>query len=110
MDIPKDMRNYFVAVLYRGEHHLERGSPEQAALQARHLAFNRKCAEAGHFKAFGPLMDGSEILAFSVIDVPTLAEAQALVDQDPAIECGHFRAETHPLFWPSLDAVKIEYD
>jgi uncharacterized protein YciI len=83
MDIPKDMRNYFVAVIYAGPNVLERGTPAQTALQVRHLAFNRKCAEAGKYKAFGPLTDRSEILAFSVIDVPTLAEAQALIEQDP---------------------------
>ena len=109
MDIPKDMRNYFAGVMFAGPKRLARGTPEERELQMRHLAFNRKCAEEGKYKAFGPLMDGGEILAFSVVEVGSLEEAQALFDSDPAVQAGHARVEAHPLFWPSLDAVKIEY-
>jgi hypothetical protein len=99
-----------VAVLFRGDHHLQRGTPEQQELQLRHLAFNRKQAEAAMYKAFGPQMDGGEILALGVIDVRTAEEAQPVVDGDPAIQCGHFRAEVHPLFWPKLDNVVVRYE
>jgi hypothetical protein len=103
------MRNYFLGVLFRGEHELTRGSPEHSALQERHLAYNRQRAEEGTYRAFGPVTDQSEILAVAVIDVPTLEEAEALLAGDPAIQARHFRAEAHPLFWPSLDGMKLEY-
>src|SRR5256885_10069213 len=108
MDIPKNMRTYFLGVVYRGDKHLSRGTPEHTALQERHLAYNRRIAEAGSYRAFGPVTDQGEILAVAIIDVPTPEQAQALLDSDPAVEARHFRIEAHPLFWPSLDRVKVE--
>lgn len=109
MDIPKEMRNYYVGLVFRGDQYLTRGSPDQQALQERHLAFNRRCAEAGKYKAFGPITDNSDALAISVIEVASVEEALAFLSEDPAVEAGHFRVEAHPLFWPSLDDVKVEY-
>lgn len=109
MDVPRNYRNYYLGVLFRGERHLTRGTPEQQELLARHLTYNRRRAEEGPLKAFGPLRDDGDIVAVSVMDVGSLAEAQALLDEDPAVQAGHCRAEAHPLFWPSLDAVTLEY-
>ena len=109
MDVPKDMQNYFLIVLYRGERYLVQGTPEQVELQGRHLWFNRNRCEEGSYKAVGPTTDGGEILAFAVVDAPNLEAAQALADQDPGVVAGHLRSVAHPLFWPSLDAVRVTY-
>jgi uncharacterized protein YciI len=109
MDVPNNMRNYQVGFLYRGENYLTRGTPEQTALQQRHLAYNRKAYDAGKYKAFGPITDNGDVIAITVMDVATADEAMEILNGDPAIQVGHFRAEVHPLFWPSLDAVVLDY-
>lgn len=110
MDVPRNMHNYQVGFLFRGDHYLQRGTPEQAALQARHLAYNRKVYEEGKYRAFGPIMDEGDVIAITVMDVATAEEAMQILSGDPAIQANHFRAEVHPLFWPSLDAVVLDYE
>lgn len=109
MDIPTNMRTYVAALLYRGERYLERGTPAQQAVMQRHLAYTRTLAERGVYRAMGPLTDEGEVLAIAILDLPTIAAAEAALAADPAMQARHFRAETHPLFFPSLDGVHIDY-
>ena len=109
MDVPSNMRNYFLAILYEGPTPLERGTPEQRELQARHLTYNKRCVEQGGLKAYGPLTDGGEILAISVYDLPSAEEVRAMLAEDPAFISGQFRADVHPLFWPSLEGMRVEF-
>ena len=109
MDVPKDMRNYFVIMLKRGDRYLERGAPGQAELQAKHLAYSRGCAEKGLYKAYGPLTDGGQLVGLCVVDLGSLEEATAIAQADPGTRAGHFDFEVHPCFWPSLDAVEIDF-
>lgn len=109
LDVPKEMRNYFVGLLTKGENFREGNTPESQQLQQQHLAYNRKLSEQQKYLIFGPLLDNGRIRGINVIDAASIEEAEAIMRADPAVQAGRFAFEVHPAFLPALDAVVVEY-
>ena len=107
-DVPRNLKPYFLVLLRRGPHwDVPRGNEELMPLQ---LAFLRRQTETGSIVVTGPVLDQTDNLTgISILRAATLAEAQALANQDPAVQAGRLLAEVRPVYLPSLDAVRVDY-
>ena len=68
------------------------------ALQKAHMDNIGKMAEAGKLVLAGPFMDDGELRGIYIFNVPTLEEAKALTETDPAIQAGSLVLELHPWY------------
>jgi len=64
----------------------------------------RRLAEAGKLLLAGPFIDEGDIRGIYIFDVPTLEEARALTETDPAIQAGSLEMELRP--WYGSAAVR----
>ncbi len=109
-DVPKNLKPYFVGLLRRGPRWNEIEGPEAAELLPRHLAYLREQAEAGRYLGAGPvLLEESEFAGVLLIRASSVANAQALVQGDPAVQAGRLRVEVLPVLLPALDGVAPVY-
>ncbi len=70
-------------------------TPEEYEIVNRHFAFMDEVRDRGKLLLTGPALDGfGGIAIFKVTD---LAEAEALVASDPAVQAGLFTPTLHPL-------------
>ena len=99
--VPKDMTQYFVGVIYRGEKWAPQVTEEVMELQKAHLANIGRLAEEGKMVLAGPFGDGGEMRGLFFFDVKTMEEAQELVNTDPAVKAGRLRVELHPWWGPT---------
>ena len=108
VDVPRNLKPYFLALLRRGPHwDVPHNHEELMPLQ---LAFLRRQTEAGNIVLTGPVLDQTDDLTgISILRAANLAEAQALANQDPAVQAGRLVAEVHPVYLPSLDGVRVQY-
>jgi uncharacterized protein YciI len=106
-DVPRNLKQYFVALFHPGEHWNQTEGAEDLGL--RQLAFVRAQFETGRYRAAGPVTDGSEIVAMAIIEAETFEAAQQTAQQDPAVETSRLTVEVHPVLLPLLDAVRAEY-
>jgi uncharacterized protein YciI len=109
MAIPKNMRNYYLGLLLKGERWSAEESPEHDRLQQEHLAYIRSTLEQGKNLLAGPVRDESRFQGASVIAAASQAEAEAVMAGDPGVQAGFYTFEVHPVFWPALDCVKVEF-
>ncbi|MEL6392256.1 MAG: YciI family protein [Bacteroidota bacterium] len=91
------MKSYVMAFLYAGPNR-DRDSTEAFELQAAHMANISRMAEEGTLVLAGPFLDGGELRGIYVFDVPTVEEAEALTNTDPAIQAGSLRMELLPWY------------
>ncbi len=108
-DIPKNMREYFLGLLKRGEQYSSERTPERWELQCDHLAYLRSQVEAGRYFFGGPVTDGGAILGVTVIQAGSVEEAEAIMAADPGVQAGLFSFDVHPVRLPSLESLKVEY-
>lgn len=81
------MRKYVIAFLKRGPNRPT--DPKQAEeLQAAHLGNIQRMAAQGKLVLAGPFMDDGELRGLYIFCVSSLAEAEALVRTDPAVNSG----------------------
>lgn len=99
--VPKDMTQYFVGVIYRGEKWAPQVTEEVTELQKAHLANIGRLVEEGKMVLAGPFGDGGDMRGLFFYDVKTMEEAQELVDTDPAVKAGRLRVELHPWWGPT---------
>ncbi|GJM24481.1 MAG: hypothetical protein DHS20C16_08960 [Phycisphaerae bacterium] len=99
--VPKDMTQYFVGVLYRGEKWSPQVTEEVTELQKAHLANIGRLADERKLVMAGPFGDGGDMRGLFFFDVKTMEEAQKLVDTDPAVKAGRLRVELHPWWGPT---------
>jgi len=107
-DVPRNLKPYFLCLLRKGPHwDVTQGHEDLMSLQ---LAFIRRQTELGKLLMTGPVVDQADSLTgISVIRAENLQEAQALANEDPAVQAGRLFAEVRPVFLPLLDAVRVEY-
>ena len=91
------MKMYVMAFLKRGPNR-DRDSSEAAALQRAHLDNIKRLAEEGKLVLAGPFGGDGEIRGIYIFDVPTVEEAQALTETDPAIQAGSLEMELIPWY------------
>jgi len=70
-------------------------TPEEYEILHKHFAFMESVRQRGKLVLTGPALDGSYGIA--IFKVTTMAEAEALVAEDPAVQAGLFGYTLHPL-------------
>ncbi len=91
------MHQYVLAYLKSGPNRSQ-DSVEAAALQKAHLENIMRMAESGKLVLAGPFLDEGDIRGIYIFDVPTVEEARALTETDPAIQAGRLVMELHPWY------------
>jgi uncharacterized protein YciI len=97
------MKKYIFAYLKRGPNR-NQDSATIDQIQKGHMANINRLADEGKLILAGPFFDDTEIRGIFVFDVETLAEAEALINTDPAIKSGRLIMELHP--WYGSAALK----
>lgn len=83
-------------LLYRGPNQKPMGEREIQSHQEAHLDYLGGLLEQGRIVIEGPLDGGGDLRSIVVLDVPTIAEAERLMREDPWVRIGRLRAEVHP--------------
>lgn len=86
------MKKYVMAFLKKGPNR-NFTEEEAAELQKAHLENIGKLAEAGKLVLAGPFIDDGDLRGIYIFDVPTIADAEALTNTDPAIKAGSLAME-----------------
>ena len=78
----------------------DRGHDEETAdrIQRAHLAHLFELEAEGKLRMFGPVLDAGELRGIGVVTVPTRAEAESLMADDPAVLAGRLVLEIRPWF------------
>jgi uncharacterized protein YciI len=103
LEIPKNMRPYFVVFLVA-----EPGAPkmsEDNELVKRHLAYIHEQAAAKKYVLAGPFTDSGRIRGILIISAETAEAAEAIVKGDPAAQGGLVKIEIHPAMLPEISDV-----
>ena len=105
------MRTYYVAFLKRGPAWSTERTPEAIAIGEGHMANIKRLADCGKLLIAGPFDVGptpppDALAGIAIFDVPTLEEAVALTQTDPAVKAGRFIIEVMPWYGP----VGLTYD
>jgi uncharacterized protein YciI len=72
------------------------GEREVQAIQEGHLRYVRELIDGGKVLLEGPIHESGTLRSVMVLDVPTVAEAEALLAKDPWVAAGQLVAEIHP--------------
>ncbi|MAT54454.1 MAG: hypothetical protein CMN32_08220 [Saprospirales bacterium] len=91
------MRQYVMAFLKAGPNR-DLSKEEAAKLQMAHLENIGRMADAGKLVLAGPFMDDGELRGIYIFNVPTIEEARALTESDPAIQAGSLVMELKPWY------------
>lgn len=105
------MRTYYMAFLRRGPAWTAERTPESIAAFEGHMANINRLAACGKLLIAGPFDHGNTsppnaLAGIFIFDVPTLEEAVALTQSDPAVQAGRFTVEVLPWYGP----VGLTYD
>jgi uncharacterized protein YciI len=100
------MRTYYMAFLRRGPAWSAERTPEAVAAGEGHMANIRRLAACGKLLIAGPFDVGPNppadaLAGIFIFDVPTLEEAVALTQTDPAVKAGRFTIEVMPWYGPA---------
>lgn len=88
------MKTYVLAVLKTGKARIG-DAKEVNRLQNGHLKNIIRLSEEGKMVLAGPFVDGADARGVYVFDVRTIADAQKLIETDPAIKVGIFKFELY---------------
>ncbi|GAB4248041.1 MAG: hypothetical protein Kow0027_10220 [Saprospiraceae bacterium] len=91
------MRQYVMAFLKAGPNR-DLSKEEAAKLQMAHLENIGRMADAGKLVLAGPFMDDGDLRGIYIFNVPTIEEARALTESDPAIQAGSLVMELKPWY------------
>jgi uncharacterized protein YciI len=107
VNIPKNMKPYFLCLLEKGE----KWTPVQFADPAmqEHLAYIREQVEVGKYAVVGPLLDEGRIRGMAIINAASIEEARKIVNRDKMVETGRLVAEIHPVMLADLSGLHVEY-
>jgi uncharacterized protein YciI len=86
------MRKYVVAFLKRGPNQ-DMDSAKAAELQMAHLKNIMEMARQGKLVVAGPFFGNDDLRGIYIFNVSTVAEAEALTNNDPAIQAGRLSME-----------------
>ena len=103
--LPPGMKQYWFVMLKKGP---KRDHPPEEAqrLQAGHMANIRTYAERGQLQIAGPFMDDGDWRGIFILDVPDRAAAEAMCNDDPAVQAGRLVCEIHP--WLSQKGASLK--
>jgi uncharacterized protein YciI len=95
-EMPANMTTYFFGVLIKGPKWSAEDTPERAKIQEGHMAHLQAMWKAGKLVLAGPLADDGDWRGVLIYRTKTLAEAQQLAGDDPAVKAGRFVVTMHP--------------
>lgn len=90
------MKRYYMGFLMRVPDKPELDSAKTAEIQAAHLAYMSKNAEDGVLMIAGPFGDDGDMRGIVIYDVATKAEADSIINGDPAVKAGRLAIEVKP--------------
>jgi uncharacterized protein YciI len=91
-----EMVTYYLGMLKRGPKWTPERTPGSAEIQKGHMAHMQKTHAEGKLVVAGPIADDGDLRGILVYKVPTLDEARALAEADPAVKSGRLSVELHP--------------
>jgi uncharacterized protein YciI len=97
---PAEMSQYFLGLIYKGEQWASIPPEKVAEVQKAHRANIVRLEQAGQMLLAGPVDDAGELRGIFIYHTATLAEAEELVNTDPAVQAGRLRVEVYPLWAP----------
>ncbi len=97
------MKKYFMAFLNKGPNRDH--SPEEAAtIQQGHMDHMNKMADNNQISIAGPFGDEGDTRGIIIFNVPTLAQVEELVSQDPAVKAGRLTLVVRP-WWAAKGSI-----
>jgi uncharacterized protein len=106
---PPRLVTYYLGLLYKGSVRTQ-SADESAKIQSAHLQHLESMYKQGVLLIAGPMGDDGDLRGIVVLKVKSLDEAQALVNEDPAVKAGRLRVELHPWMSQSLDVLSYKGD
>lgn len=94
------MKKYFMCFLKTGSNR-SHGEAAAAAIQEGHLNHLNQLSKDKKICSAGPFGDDGDIRGIVIYSVPTLEEALALANDDPAVKAGRLEVELHP-WWAAV--------
>ena len=104
---PPQLVTYYLGLLYKGQVRTQ-SADESAKIQSAHLQHLESLWKQGVLLIAGPIGDDGDLRGIVVLKVKSLEEAQALVNNDPAVKAGRLRVELHPWMSQSLDILRYK--
>lgn len=104
---PPQLITYYLGLLYKGPVRTQ-PADESAKIQTVHLQHLESLYKQGVLLIAGPMGDDGDLRGIVVLKVKSLDEAQAIVNQDPAVKSGRLRVELHPWMSQSLDILRYK--
>lgn len=96
-----EFTTYYICLLRKGPGWTAEKTLDAEALQARHVAHIGQLVASGATIAAGPVIDGSDIVGFSLFRTASLEDARSLAEADPGVRAGRFVVELHPWMTPA---------
>ena len=106
---PPQLVTYYLGLLYKGPVRTQ-SADESAKIQSAHLQHLESLYKQGILLIAGPMGDDGDLRGIVVLKVKSLEDAQALVNNDPAVKAGRLRVELHPWMSQSLDVLRYKGD
>ncbi len=104
---PPQLITYYLGLLYKGPARTQ-SADESAKIQSAHLQHLESLYKKGVLLIAGPMGDDGDLRGIVVLKVKSLDEAQAIVNEDPAVKAGRLRVELHPWMSQSLDVLRYK--
>ncbi|MBS1809476.1 MAG: hypothetical protein JST84_15055 [Acidobacteria bacterium] len=89
-----EIEKYQFGILKRGPNWTAESTPETTKIQEGHMANINRMAKLGKLVAAGPIAGNGELRGIFIFKAVSLAEANALAAEDPAIKAGRLVLET----------------
>jgi uncharacterized protein YciI len=98
---PDKMTVYYMAMLKSGPVR-DHDSATAAKIQEAHMGHIMKMAAEKKLVLAGPFLDNGELRGIFIFNVASIEEAEALTNQDPAVQAGRLVMEIHPWYGPAI--------
>ncbi len=108
LDVPTNMKPYFLVLMKKGAHFVEPTTPAGVKLIGQHLTWIKQMNKDGKLVLAGPTGEG-RYLGMSVLTVDSEEAARKLLDEEPEVKAGSMSYELQSVRLPDLSNVKIEY-
>ncbi len=98
---PAEMKQFFVALLYKGPSWTAEVTEEVQNVQKAHLENIRRQVSSGKLVLAGPFSDDGDLRGLFFFNTENIGEARQLAKMDPAVKAGRLRMELHAWWGPA---------
>jgi uncharacterized protein len=103
--VPPGMKVYYVGLLKKGPKWNRAEEDDLAKFLADHVGYLAKLEKDGRVVVAGSFLGSSNLRGMVIYKVRTLAEARALVRNDPGVQSGRLLIDVYP--WLSADGLRV---